>query len=165
MISEKSSICTPNSCWYNACMRLVEGFRRSKSQITEPQVTGIDIRNWTSAYLRGDGQNPDLAGGIEAYARHFIGPIDMELSKLHRIAGIEAGMPYPKDREEWEKKVSEYQSLLTTGSQPPPLIVIDFFDGGLAVADGNRRYESLMRAGFKSYWSILCLKEDPHKYF
>lgn len=116
------------------------------------------------AYLNGPGRNPLLAQGIVTYARYSVGPIEVPLTRLQRIAGPERGMLYPANANLWESTVNKFVEALEAGVIFPPLIAVDFVVLGLAVGDGNKRHAALERLGLTEYLTILCLKSDPRVY-
>jgi hypothetical protein len=128
------------------------------------QIMRFGIRPWIRDFLNGEGNNKDLLQGIEFSAKHFLGPEVVRLIRLRRIAGPEPEMVYKADAESWEETVNKYSTYLKVGIRMPPLIVVDFISQGLVVADGNKRYAALERAGIDSSGAIFCLREDPRTY-
>lgn len=124
-----------------------------------------DPKSWVISFLNSEGQNPDLAKGIEYHTRYTVMQEDFPLERLHRIAGPEPGTPYRADEIYWEQTIVRLIDRLKNGLMLPPLIAVDFVDEkGLAIADGNKRFEALKRLGFKSYMTVLCFKNDPRIY-
>lgn len=78
------------------------------------------------------------------------------LKDLKRIVGPEEGMAYPEDAEKWEARTNELMEKIRRGEQIPFLIVSDD-SGELTVADGNHRYEALLRSGIEEYYCIFTL--------
>ncbi|OGK48264.1 hypothetical protein A3A93_02235 [Candidatus Roizmanbacteria bacterium RIFCSPLOWO2_01_FULL_38_12] len=120
---------------------------------------GRDLGDGVLRYLRGPGGNPQLADGIEYYAKYFVGSINFPLSKLHRVVSgepEEAGYYDPQ----WQENVAAIRQKIESGWIPPPLIVVDYLSGRLDIADGNHTSQALEDCGITSHPTIFCLESN-----
>jgi hypothetical protein len=113
------------------------------------------LKEWTIEYLEGIGGNQELA---DIYKKVPVAWFIKEypLKDLKRIVGPEEGMAYPEDKEKWETRTNELVEKIKQGEQIPPLIVSDD-SGELTIADGNHRYEALLRSEIEEYYCIFTL--------
>jgi hypothetical protein len=116
---------------------------------------GLD--RWVGEFLRSPGSdNAALADQLADGSRHWLGPIELPLDRLHRLAGPE-GQPVLRvvDDDEWRDDVEEMRDQIEDGWEPPPLIV-SYRNGQLVLEDGNHRVESLRRAGELTGWAVVA---------
>jgi hypothetical protein len=120
-----------------------------------------ELGAWVDGFLRSPGSdNPALADQLAQ--RHFcwLGPVEVQLDRLRRLAGP-PGAPVlcPVDDDYWGDNVDDMEERVEEGWEPPPVIVTSH-DDELTVEDGNHRIESLRRSGARETWAVIGF-EDP----
>jgi len=99
------------------------------------------------AFLASDGSDNEILAAALAQDRHWwLGPEQVPVDDLVRLAGPEDEAVCAIEPDEWEGDVDAMADLLDEGWQPPPLLA-EYRDGRLLLQDGNHRYEALVRAG------------------
>jgi hypothetical protein len=115
-----------------------------------------DLGEWVTQFLCSPGSdNCDLARQLSGEVRAWIGPVQLPLDRLHRLAGP-PGAPVlqPVDEEFWRDDVDDLARRIARGFEPPPVIVALRGDQ-LVLEDGNHRVEALRRAGRDQTWSVV----------
>jgi hypothetical protein len=120
-----------------------------------------DLADWVAGFLASPGSdNPVLAEMLSERPDSWLGPIELPLDRLHRLAGpSDHPVLCPVDEDEWRDDVEDLKERVEEGWEPPPLIVTHR-DDQLVVEDGNHRIEGMRRAGVDRAWSIVNF-EDP----
>src|SRR3989344_7764082 len=95
------------------------------SQESLDEDSDLQLKAEVLRFLRSEGNNPQLADGIECHARYFVGSIDFPLSRLHRIVSGAPGETKHYDPK-WQENVAAIKQAIKTGRTPPPLIVVDY---------------------------------------
>jgi len=116
---------------------------------------------WVAEFLSSPGSdNAELASQLSDPSRCWLGPVQLPLNRLHRLAGPE-GEPVlcAVDDDEWGDNVDDMTDQVEDGWEPPPLIVT-YRNGQLVLEDGNHRVESLRRAGAREGWAVINF-DDP----
>jgi hypothetical protein len=114
------------------------------------------LGDWVRRFLASPGSdNAALGELLSDPPRWWLGPVQLPLGQLHRLAGP-PGEPVlcPIDDDEWRDDVVEMEHLVEDGWQPPPVIVT-YQNGQLVLEDGNHRVESLRRAGEQQAWAVV----------
>jgi ParB-like nuclease domain len=123
-----------------------------------------ELDDWVARFLAAPGSdNPELAAHLtEQQSRWWLGPVEVPLDQLHRLAGP-PGDPVLRalDDDEWRDDVDELARRIEGGVEPPPVIVT-YRDGQLVLEDGNHRVEALRRAGVGRAWAVIGF-EDPEE--
>jgi hypothetical protein len=116
-----------------------------------------DLGTWVSEFLASPGSdNAELAELLAQTPRQWIGPIELPLDRLHRLAGPpDAPVLCPVDDDFWRDDVEEMAELVEETPWEPPPVVVTFRDGQLVVEDGNHRIEALRRAGRRDAWAVV----------
>jgi hypothetical protein len=120
-----------------------------------------ELGDWVARFLASPGSdNAPLAGILSDPPRYWLGPVQLPLNRLHRLAGP-PGEPVlcPLSEDEWGEDVEEMEHLVEEGWEPPPVIVT-YKNGQLVLEDGNHRVEGLRRAGGPQAWAVVGF-EDP----
>ncbi|MCZ8517039.1 hypothetical protein O9H85_32730 [Paenibacillus filicis] len=119
-------------------------------------ATHGQIEEWVHLYLNSAGKNPKFSEGLKKQKRHWVGPILVDVDRLHRCHGPEnePNMEYYSSVAHWEYKVGRFEQMFRDGWDAPPPI-LQHINGALSVRDGNRRTAVLKRAGIKEYWVII----------
>jgi hypothetical protein len=122
-----------------------------------------ELGEWVVDFLRSPGSdNPLLADKLSEEPRWWIGPVQVPLDKLHRLAGpSDEPVLVEVDDAAWRDDVEEMSGLIEHGWEPPPVIA-SWRDGELVLEDGNHRAESLRRAGVAEVWAVLGF-DDPEE--
>jgi hypothetical protein len=120
----------------------------------EAEARGETAR-WVGRFLASAGSdNPELAAALAQRRHWWVGPIEVPLEDLRRLAGPEAGALVTVRRDEWDEDVERMQQTLDAGWEPPPLLA-EFRDGALWLQDGNHRYAALERARARTAWVLV----------
>jgi hypothetical protein len=115
---------------------------------------------WVGEFLASAGSdNATLAAALAQRRHWWLGPIELPLDDLVRLAGPEDDALVPIEEHEWEEDVRSMEASVESGWQPPPLLA-EYQDGRVLLQDGNHRYEALAREGASTAW-VLVYFEDP----
>ena len=115
---------------------------------------------WVGDFLASAGSdNATLAAALAQRRHWWLGPIELPLDDLVRLAGPEDDALVPIEEHEWEQDVRSMEASVESGWQPPPLLA-EYQDGRVLLQDGNHRYEALAREGAATAW-VLVYFEDP----
>ncbi len=118
------------------------------------------IALWVGEFLASRGSdNAILAAALAQREHWWLGPVQVPVDSLVRLAGPEDEALVPIEASEWEDDVSTMEESLEHGWEPPPLLA-EYQDGRLLLQDGNHRYEALVRAGEPHAW-VLVWFDDP----
>lgn len=118
-----------------------------------------ELRTWVVEFLRSPGSdNAALADLLDDPPREWLGPLEIPMDRLHRLAGPEDQPTLDRFDEDDLETVEGMQESIEDGWQPPPAIV-SFRDGQLVVEDGNHRIEGLRQAGADRAWAIVCFDD------
>jgi hypothetical protein len=111
---------------------------------------------WVGAFLASRGSDNEVLAAALAQKRHWwVGPIEIPLDDLERLAGPEEhDVLVPIDEGEWEGDVERMEASIEEGWEPPPLLA-EHQDGRLLLQDGNHRYEALKREGAPTAWVLV----------
>jgi hypothetical protein len=123
-----------------------------------------ELAHWVADFLASPGSdNALLAAKLSEQFRYWIGPLEVPLSQLNRLAGPE-GEPVlcPVDDEEWGDNVDDMKENIEDGWEPPPLIVT-FQDDKLMLEDGNHRVEGLRRSGAEEGWAVIAFESAEQR--
>lgn len=115
-----------------------------------------DLDAWVAEFLASPGSdNPVLGEQLTGGTHLWIGPVQIPIDQLNRLAGP-PGAPVlaEVDEEYWRDDVQDLAEAVDDGEEPPPVIVTHQ-DGQLLLEDGNHRVEALRRAGEQSAWAIV----------
>lgn len=120
-----------------------------------------DLAGWVERFLASAGSdNADLGEHLGDGQRWWLGPVQLPIHQLHRLAGP-AGerVLCPVDEDDWGDNVDAMEDKVDDGWVPPPVIVT-YRDEQLVLEDGNHRIESMRRTGAEDVWAIVN-GEDP----
>lgn len=120
-----------------------------------------ELGDWVADFLASPGSdNAPLAAKLTDGGRCWIGPIELPIDRLNRLAGpADQPVLVPTDEDEWPERVEQMEELVEEGWEPPPVIVT-YRDGQLVLEDGNHRVESLRRAEVEVAWAVVGF-DDP----
>jgi hypothetical protein len=115
-----------------------------------------ELGTWVARFLSSPGSdNSPLADQLSSPPRWWLGPVQVPLNRLHRLAGPpEAPVMCPVDEDHWGDNVDDMAASIEEGWEPPPVIV-SWRDDHLALEDGNHRVEGLRRAGTDLAWAVI----------
>ena len=119
------------------------------------------LGEWVVEFLASPGSdNAPLGEILSDPPRSWLGPVQLPLDSLHRLAGPpDQPVLCPVSEDEWRDDVYEMRDRIAEGWEPPPVIVT-WQRGQLVLEDGNHRVESLRQAGADEAWAIVGF-EDP----
>ncbi|TML89191.1 MAG: hypothetical protein E6G06_14950 [Actinobacteria bacterium] len=120
-----------------------------------------ELGEWVAKFLRSPGSdNADLADLLSDKIRWWLGPVQVPLDQLNRLAGP-PGAPVVRaiDEGDWRDDIDDLSRDIQAGLEPPPVIV-SYRDDQLVLEDGNHRVEALRRAGANQAWAVIGF-EDP----
>ena len=118
-----------------------------------------ETARWVGDFLASKGSDNAVLAAALAQRRHWwLGPIELPIDDLIRLAGPEGDALCPIDEDEWETDVRSMEQSVESGWEPPPLLA-EFQDGRILLQDGNHRYEALAREGAPSAWVLVYFAE------
>lgn len=115
-----------------------------------------ELGDWIAEFLASPGSdNEVLAARLSEPPRHWLGPVQLPIERLHRFAGP-PGHPVLRTtgEDEWRGDVEQMAALVDDGSELPPVIVT-YRAGVMLVEDGNHRVEALRRTGAREAWAVV----------
>jgi hypothetical protein len=120
-----------------------------------------ELGDWVARFLASPGSdNAALAEELSEPRRWWLGPVQVPVDRLHRLAGPpDAPVLCPVDEDYWRDDVDEMAERIEDRWEPPPVIV-SHREGKLMLEDGNHRVEGLRRAGKDQAWAVIAF-EDP----
>jgi hypothetical protein len=120
-----------------------------------------DLATWVAEFLGSPGSdNAPLAEELTGRHRAWLGPVELPLDRLHRLAGpADAPSLVTLDEDDWRDDVDDLGESVEEGWEPPPVIV-SYRAGQLVLEDGNHRVEGLRRGGRAQAWAVIGF-EDP----
>jgi len=118
------------------------------------------LGEWVAEFLASPGSDNAPLGEQLSDGREWLGPVEVSIHELHRLAGP-PGDPVlcPVDEDWWRDDVEELAEKVEEGWEPPPLVVT-FQDGRLVLEDGNHRVEGIRRAGDERAWAVVGVVDD-----
>ena len=103
--------------------------------------------------------NRELGEQLSARISCWLGPVELPINRLHRLAGPpDAPVLCAVDEDYWDERVDDMEDKVEHGWEPPPVIVTTQGDR-LVLEDGNHRVESLRRSGEQTTWAIIGFAE------
>jgi hypothetical protein len=114
------------------------------------------LGDWVTGFLASPGSdNAELAKLLDEAPRWWVGPVQMPLAGLPRLAGPpDHPVLEPVPEDEWRDDVDDLARRIEDGHEPPP-VVVSHADGKLMLEDGNHRVEALRRAGRDQTWAVI----------
>jgi hypothetical protein len=122
-----------------------------------------ELEAWVADFLASPGSdNAELGEQLTDGPRWWLGPVEVPLKQLHRLAGP-PGDPVlcPVDEDDWRDDVDDLEEKVRDGWEPPPVIV-SYRDGQLVLEDGNHRVEGVRRTGDRRIWAVIGF-DDPEE--
>ena len=122
-----------------------------------------ELGEWVAEFLASPGSdNGELAAGLTSRPRWWLGPVQVTLQELNRLAGP-PGEPvmYAVDEDYWRDDVEDLEQKVRDGWEPPPVIA-SYRDGRLILEDGNHRVEGVRRSGAGETWTVIGF-DDPEE--
>lgn len=115
-----------------------------------------ELGDWVGRFLASPGSdNAPLGHALTHPPRTWIGPVELRIDQLHRLAGPpDHPVLCPVEDDEWRDDVDDLGAKVEEGWEPPPMVVT-FRDDQLVLEDGNHRAEGLRRAGQRTAWSVV----------
>jgi hypothetical protein len=122
-----------------------------------------ELGAWVSEFLASPGSdNAELGEELTTELRWWLGPVEVPLNRLHRLAGPPGeAVLCPVDDDYWRDDVDDLAEKVDDGWEPPPVIV-SYRDGQLVLEDGNHRVEGIRRSGEHQSWAVIGF-DDPEK--
>jgi hypothetical protein len=122
-----------------------------------------ELARWVGEFLASRGSdNATLAAGLAQNPHWWVGPIQVPVVALERLAGPEDDALVPVQPDEWEEDVETMEESIEEGWEPPPLLA-EHRDGRLLLQDGNHRYEALRRAGESAAWAVVWFNSEAER--
>ncbi len=125
-----------------------------------------EIALWVGDLLASPGSDNEILAAALAQKQHWwVGPVELPLEELVRLAGPEDDVLVPIDDDVWEADISTMEESVEEGWEPPPLLA-EHQAGRLLLQDGNHRYEALSRSGAPSAWVLIYFDDEAsyHEY-
>jgi hypothetical protein len=122
-----------------------------------------ELGAWVAEFLASPGSdNAELGEELTTELRWWLGPVQIPLNQLHRLAGPRSdAVLCPVDDDYWRDDVNDLAQKVNDGWEPPPVIV-SYRDGQLVLEDGNHRVEGVRRSGDRHTWAVIGF-EDPEE--
>ena len=119
-----------------------------------------EIALWVGGLLASPGSDNEILAAALAQKQHWwVGPVELPLDDLVRLAGPEDDALVPVDDDVWEEDVATMEESVEEGWEPPPLLA-EHQDGRLLLQDGNHRYEALSRSGAPTAWVLIYFDDE-----
>jgi hypothetical protein len=121
------------------------------------------LESWVAEFLASPGSdNAALGEELTNGARWWLGPVQVPLEQLHRLAGPPGdAVLCPVDEDYWRDDVDDLAQKVDDGWEPPPVIV-SYRGGQLVLEDGNHRVEGVRRSGDRHIWAVIGF-DDPEE--
>ena len=120
----------------------------------------VEIALWVGDLLASPGSDNEILAAALAQKQHWwVGPVELPLEDLVRLAGPEDDALVPIDDDVWEEDISTMEESVEEGWEPPPLLA-EHQDGRLLLQDGNHRYEALSRSGAPTAWVLIYFDDE-----
>ena len=115
-----------------------------------------ELGAWVAEFLASPGSdNAALGEELTNGLRWWLGPVQVPLKGLHRLAGPDDdAVLCPVDEDDWRDDVDDLAQKVDDGWEPPPVIV-SYRDGQLVLEDGNHRVEGVRRSGAHHTWAVV----------
>lgn len=115
-----------------------------------------ELEAWVKEFLASPGSdNAALGEELTNKLGWWLGPVQVPLKKLHRLAGPGGdAVLCPVDQDYWRDDVDDMEEKVREGWEPPPVIV-SYRDGQLVLEDGNHRVEGVRRSGASHTWAVI----------
>lgn len=120
-----------------------------------------ELGQWVERFLASPGSDNALLGeALAAAPRWWMGPVELPLDQLHRLAGP-PGAPVLEvvDEDWWRDDVQDLAERIDDGLEPAP-VVVSHREGQLVLEDGNHRVEALRRAGTEHAWAVISFETE-----
>ncbi len=139
----------------------MSGDRKYTPETARAAAQRDQLDDWVADFLASPGSdNAPLADKLSEPPRWWLGPVQLPVDQLHRLAGPpDAPVLCPVDEDYWREDVEAMAERIEDRWQPPPVIV-SHRDGKLVLEDGNHRVEGVRRAGKGHVWAVIAFK-DP----
>lgn len=114
------------------------------------------LDEWMARFLASPGSdNAELGQMLNDRGLLWIGPVELEIAELNRLAGP-PGHPVvvEVDEDDWRDDVADLEEKVEEGWEPPP-VVVTYDDGQLNLEDGNHRVEGMRRVGETMAWAVV----------
>jgi len=121
-----------------------------------------ELRAWVSRFLASPGSdNAPLADELSERLEYWVGPVELPLSRLRRLAGPpEHPVLCAVDDDYWDDRVDDMADRIEEDDWEPAPIIVACRDGHLMVEDGNHRLESLRRTGRREAWAVVGFETE-----
>jgi hypothetical protein len=122
-----------------------------------------ELGTWVAEFLASPGSdNAELGEELTNGPRWWLGPLQVPMDQLHRLAGPPGdAVLCPVDEDYWRDDVDDLEQKVRDGWEPPPVIV-SYRDGQLVLEDGNHRVEGKRRGGDDEIWAVIGF-DDPEE--
>lgn len=120
-----------------------------------------ELGDWVRRFLASPGSdNAVLGEQLSDPPRVWVGPVEVPIDRLHRLAGP-PGSPAIEEVPEgfWRDDVQDLAEKVDDGLEPAPVIAT-FKGDHLMLEDGNHRVEALRRAGCDRAWTIIAFADQ-----
>jgi hypothetical protein len=122
-----------------------------------------ELGPWVVDFLASPGSdNAALGEALATSHRWWMGPVELPLDRLHRLAGP-PGQPVVEvvEDDEWRDDVDDLAGKVEGGLEPPPVVVTYRRDlDQLVVEDGNHRLEAIRRTGQDRAWAVVGFETE-----
>jgi len=124
-----------------------------------------ELDQWVKEFLCSPGSdNAALGEQLTDPPRHWLGPLELPIDQLHRLAGP-PGAPVIEeiDEDEWRDDVEDLAEKIDDDEFDPPPVIVSHRRGQLVLEDGNHRVEGLRRAGIDLTWAVVAFDDEAER--
>lgn len=123
-----------------------------------------DLGDWVVRFLASPGSdNAPLGHKLSDPPRVWIGPVEIPIKQLHRLAGpADHPVLCAVDEDYWRADVEDLSEKIADGWEPPPMVVT-YQDDELVLEDGNHRAEGVRRAGETTAWCVVSFENEAER--
>lgn len=124
-----------------------------------------ELGDWVRRFLSSPGSdNAELGAQLTSEERWWIGPIELPIESLHRLAGpADDPVLVAVDDDYWRDDVEDMaEKVADDGWEPPPVVVM-YRDDQLVLEDGNHRVEALRRGDADDAWAVVGFESSDER--
>src|SRR5262245_33619083 len=126
-----------------------------------------ELADWVVEFLASPGSdNEVLAAVLSDPPRWWLGPLQLPIDRLHRLAGP-ADNPVLEvvDEDDWRDDVEELAEQVEDeeDDEDLPPVIVSYQEGQLILEDGNHRVEGLRRAGIELVWAVVAFDDEGER--
>jgi hypothetical protein len=124
-----------------------------------------ELAGWVTSFLGSPGSdNAALAGELGERHAHWVGPVQVPLGRIQRLAGPpDDPVLCPVDDDYWDDRVDDMAERIEEDDWDPAPVIVSYRARQLVLEDGNHRVESLRRAGQREAWAVIGFENEADR--